>query len=69
MAYLIMDSLDGAAAQLSPVLELAPEQRINTVTGYLETLGAMLAQPRYAGSGLAVRLREQIRDFNSAPAT
>jgi hypothetical protein len=68
MAYLMMDSLDGAAAQLSPVLELTPELRINTITGYLESLSAMLAQPRYAGSGLAVRLREQIREFNSAPA-
>jgi hypothetical protein len=68
MAYLMMDSLDGAAAQISPVLELAPELRINTVTGYLENLGSMLAQSRYAGSGLAVRLREQIREFNSASA-
>jgi hypothetical protein len=68
MAYLMMDSLDGAAAQLSPVLELAPELRINTVTGYLKSLGSMLAQPRYAGSGLALKLREQIREFNSAPA-
>jgi hypothetical protein len=68
MAYLMMDSLDGAAAQLSPVLELAPELRINTVTGYLESLDSMLSQPRYAGSGLAIRLREQIREFNSAPA-
>jgi hypothetical protein len=68
MAYLMMGSLGGAAAQISPVLELAPELRINTVTGYLESLGSMLGQPRYAGSGLAVRLREQIREFNSAPA-
>ena len=68
MAYLMMDSLDGAAAQLSPVLELAPELRINTVTVYLDSLGSMLAQSRYADSGLAARLREQIREFNSAPA-
>jgi hypothetical protein len=68
MAYLMMDSLDGAATQLSPVLELAPELRINTITGYLENLSSMLAEPRYAGSGLALRLREQIREFNSAPA-
>ena len=68
MAYLMMDSLDGAAAQIAPVLELAPELRIHTVTGYLESLGSMLGQPRFAGSGLAVRLREQIREFNSAPA-
>jgi hypothetical protein len=68
MAYLMMDSLDGAAAQISPVLELAPELRINTITGYLESLGSMLGQGRYAGSYLAGVLMEQIREFNSAPA-
>ena len=68
MAYLMMDSLDGAAAQISPVLELAQELRINTITGYLESLASMLGQRRYAESGLAVMLRQQIREFNSAPA-
>ncbi len=33
MAYLMMDSLDGAVAQISPVLEPAQELRINTITG------------------------------------
>ena len=68
MAYLMMDSLDGAAAQISPVLELAQELRINTITGYLESLASMLGQRRYAESGPAVMLRQQIREFNSAPA-
>jgi hypothetical protein len=68
MAYLMMDSLDGAAAQLAPVLELAPEMRIGTVTGYLRTLDEILSQPRFADSGQAVVLRQQIGDFLSAPA-
>jgi transcriptional regulator with XRE-family HTH domain len=68
MAYLMMDSLDGAAAQIAPVLELAPELRIHTVTGYLENLQRMLCQPRFADSSLAAGLRQQIREFNSAPA-
>lgn len=68
MAYLMMDSLDGAAAQIAPVLELAPELRIHTVTGYLENLQRMLCQPRFANSSLATGLRQQIREFNSAPA-
>jgi hypothetical protein len=50
MAYLMLDSLDGAAAQMAPVLELAPEMRIDTVTGYLRTLDQMLSQPRFAGN-------------------
>jgi hypothetical protein len=68
MAYLMLDALDGAAAQIAPVLELHPEMRIETVIGYLRTLDQMLGQPRFAGSGEAAVLRQQISDFASAPA-
>jgi hypothetical protein len=68
MAYLMLDSLDGAAAQIAPVLELPAEMRIETVTGYLRTLDQMLSQPRFADSGQAAVLRQQISDFTSAPA-
>lgn len=68
MAYLMLDGLDGAAGQVAPVLELAPEMRIGTVTGYLESLDRMLSQPRFAGSALAAGLRQQISDFNSSTA-
>jgi hypothetical protein len=68
MAYLMLDSLDGAAAQIAPVLELPPEMRIGTVTGYLQTLDQMLSQPRFTDSALAAALRQQISDFISAPA-
>ena len=68
MAYLMLDSFDGTA-QIAPVLELAPEMRIDTVTGYLRTLDQMLSQPRFAGNAPAAALRQQIGDFISAPAT
>ena len=68
MAYLMMDSLDGAAAQIAPMLELPPELRINTVTGYLANLEQMLSHARFADSHLAAELRQQIREFSSAPA-
>jgi hypothetical protein len=68
MAYLMLDSLDGAAAQIASVLELPAEMRIETVTGYLRTLDQMLSQPRFADSGQAAVLRQQISDFTSAPA-
>jgi hypothetical protein len=68
MAYLMLDSLDGAAVQIAPVLGLPPEMRIETVTGYLRTLDQTLAQPRFAGSSQAAVLRQQIIDFISAPA-
>jgi len=69
MAYLLKNSLDDAAGQLAPVLDLPPDQRISTVTGYLDEISGMLRAQRFAGSPLAVRLGEQIRDFNAAPVT
>jgi hypothetical protein len=68
MAYLVMGSLDGAAAEIAPMLELAPELRIGTVTGYLANLDRMLGQRCFAGSRLAAELRQQIREFSSAAA-
>ena len=38
IAYLQQDSLGGAGEQVSPMLTLAPEFRISTVTGYLDVL-------------------------------
>ena len=66
MAHLLKDAPDGAAGQLDPVLELPPDQRISTVTGYLDEIDAMLQGRRFAGSPIAVRLRDQIREFNAA---
>jgi hypothetical protein len=66
MAYLLKDSLDGAAAQLAPVLGLPPELRIQTVTGYLDEVSAILAEPRFAGSSLGAGLRQQIGEFNAS---
>ena len=51
MAHLMKDSLDGAARQLSPVLELPPDQRIRTVTGYLDEISGMIR----GGASLAAR--------------
>jgi hypothetical protein len=69
MAYLLKDSLDGAAGQLGPVLELPADQRISTVTGYLDQVSEMLRAPRFDGSPLAMQLGEQVREFTSAGAT
>lgn len=66
LAYLLKDSLDGAASQLAPVLELAPELRIETVTGWMDEISAMLADPRFSGSSLGGELRQQVREFCSS---
>ena len=69
MAHLLKNSLDGAAGQLSPVLELPADQRIRTVTGYLDEISGMLRAPRFARSPVAVRLGEQVKEFTSAAVT
>jgi transcriptional regulator with XRE-family HTH domain len=65
IAHLMKDSLDGAAHQIAPVLELPKELRISTVTGYLLKLADMLAQPRFSKSDIAAQLTLQIGDFIS----
>jgi tetratricopeptide (TPR) repeat protein len=63
IAHIQRGSLDEAAGEVSPVLTLAPEFRIATVTGWLADLDRQLARPRFVGSRLAVSLRESIRYF------
>jgi hypothetical protein len=65
IACLCQGSLDGAAEQVAPVLELAPDMRITTVTGWLADFDQELARPRIAASPIAVSLRQQIREFTA----
>jgi hypothetical protein len=65
MAHLMKNALDAAAEEVLPVLDLHPNIRIDTVTGYLRDLDRLLDQPRFSGSKVAPELREQIREFNS----
>lgn len=68
MAHLLKDSLDGAAAELLPVLDLPGELRIRTVTGYLDEVAAMLSADRFAGSGTGTDLRSRIAEFCTSGA-
>jgi transcriptional regulator with XRE-family HTH domain len=63
IAHLLKDSLDGATEQVTPMLGLAAEYRIATVTGWLADLDRNLAHPRFARNAQAESLRQQIRDF------
>jgi tetratricopeptide (TPR) repeat protein len=65
MAHLMKNALDGATEEVIPVLDLHPNLRIETVTGYLRDLDRLLGQPRFSGSKAAAELSEQIREFNS----
>jgi hypothetical protein len=66
IAHLFKDSLDGAAEQLTPVLDMDPDYRIATVTGWLADLDEQLALRRFAGAPQATAFRQQIRGFTRA---
>jgi hypothetical protein len=71
IAHVIKGDLDAAAGQLSAVVTLAPPFRIATITGYLADMDSLLRQRRFATTGKAQDLREQIQAFTAAasPAT
>jgi hypothetical protein len=67
IAHLLQGSLDGAGEQFSPMLALAPEFRIATVTGWLDDMDKHLTKPRFATSPTTNALRQQIRDSGQQP--
>jgi hypothetical protein len=67
IAHLLQDELDGVADEVTPMLTLPSEFRIATVTGWLTDLDMRLSASRFASSPIALDLRQQIRNFSSAP--
>jgi transcriptional regulator with XRE-family HTH domain/tetratricopeptide (TPR) repeat protein len=57
--------LDGAAERLRPVLELPPEQQLDTFTSRLVELRDGLRRSRYAMSRPAVEMQRQIEEFRA----
>lgn len=66
IAHLLKGSLDGAVAEVAPVLTLPPERRVSTVTAYMSHLGRRLRKGQLGESKAAVELRRSIREFNMA---
>ncbi|HVB45661.1 MAG TPA: hypothetical protein VNF47_23555, partial [Streptosporangiaceae bacterium] len=68
VAHLAKGDLDGAALEVAPVLGLAPEFRIASVTGWLADLDTRLASSRHAGDPAAATLRHHIHHFTTTSA-
>jgi transcriptional regulator with XRE-family HTH domain len=66
-AHLMSGSVDGAAEQIRPVLDLRSEYRLATLTEHMATIQRMLLDRRFRGSREAARLRERIHEFNRSP--
>ncbi|MDQ6946929.1 MAG: hypothetical protein M3256_11835 [Actinomycetota bacterium] len=67
-AHLMSGSVDGAAEQIRPVLDLPSDYRLATLTEHMATIQRLLLDRRFRGSGDATRLREQTDEFNRNPA-
>jgi hypothetical protein len=65
IAHLLKGSLEAAIDEVKPVLTLAPELRISTVTAYMDRLDRQLSEPRFSGDNDVAEFRQGIRDFNS----
>ena len=65
IAHLLNGSLDGAAAEVEPVLALPSSMRVATVTAYTERLRRRLEHPRYNGAAGVRELGERLVQFNA----
>lgn len=66
IAHIMRNDLDGALKEFSSVHTLAPEFRMATITGYTAQMDKRLRQRRFQDDALAMRIREQIREFDFA---
>ncbi|TRO57040.1 DNA-binding protein [Streptomyces sp. IB201691-2A2] len=62
-ARLLSDNVEGAAAALTPIWEVPPEERNTGIVVRAARIGRYLAAPRYHGAQLPTELREQIEEF------
>ena len=65
IAHLLNGSLDGAAAEVEPVLALPSSMRVATVTAYTERLRRRLEHPRYNSAAGVRELGERLAQFNA----
>ena len=65
IAHIMKNDLDGVTHELTPVLSLAPEYRMATITGYTAQIDQRLRQRRFQGNAIAMSIREQIHEFNA----
>ena len=65
IAHLLNGSLDGAVAEVEPVLALPPGMRVATVTAYTDRLRRRLEHPRYYDAVGVRELGQRLAQFNA----
>jgi hypothetical protein len=66
IAHIMKNDLDGAMKEIAPVLALAPEFRMATITGYTAQIDKRLQRRRFQGSAKAMEIRRRVKAFDSA---
>jgi hypothetical protein len=66
IAHVMKGDLDGALEEITPVLTLAPEFRMATITGYTSHMDRLLLRRRFQNDATATNIRQCIHEFNSA---
>jgi hypothetical protein len=65
IAHLMNGSLDGAVAEVVPVLGLPPNMRVATVTAYTDKLSRRLEHPQYREATGVSELKEHLAHFKA----
>lgn len=65
IAHLMKGSLDGAIEEVTPALEISPDLRLATITGYFDELNRQLNRSQFERNKDAASLRQRIWEFNT----
>lgn len=68
-AHIMLDDLDAAGEALSPVWEMPPEKRLDTIARRAGEVVGLLAAPRLKGSRKALELADRIESYCRAGRT
>jgi hypothetical protein len=69
IARIIADDLHGALAEIAPVMNLAPEYRMATITTYTTQIEKRLQWRRFLRDSTAVAIRSRVHEFNAEALT
>jgi hypothetical protein len=65
IAHIMKGDLDGTLKEVTPVLTVAPEFRMATITAYTTEMNTRLRQRRFTHDATANEIRQLIQEFNS----
>jgi hypothetical protein len=68
-AHLILDELDGAWESLAPVLDTAPEHRVQPLAQRVREISDLVTSSRWRGAPIVGQIQQAISDFQENQPT